>query len=551
MRQAVRQNPSRRQNAVARSIPAPVAGWNTEDALAGMKPTFAVILDNWIPRGGRLEMRRGHIEQVTGTTDPVETLVTYSSGSGDKLFACAGADIYDVTAAGALGSAEFTSSASTPSARWNWINFANDAGRFALLANGEEGPIKYNGSAFSSNTITGSAAPGTLVEANLKFVMAHKRRVHWGEKEALRVWFLDVNAIAGAAELLDLGPVFGAGGHLVGMATWSRDNGAGGLDDLAVYVTSEGQAAIYAGSDPGDPADWAIVGTFEFAKPIGERPLVKDGGELCIVTEEGLLPLSIAIAAKRDDQKPRMLSRYVGTAFSDAALSYGSAFGWQALYYSGRGGMIIVNAPTEEGVSAVQFVRASQNGAWSRFTGLNAICWGLANGMIYFGGAVGIYRWDVGASDNGEPIVPDVLPAFNEFGNRALIKDFTMVRALIYAPTIVRPAMDVVVDYDKLTLPTAVQTTVTPGDISPDDEKQIRDEWTGAAGVGYVAAPRMRFAMTGADDVDLVAVTSDLTELLLVGPGGTDNILTRPNLPLDVSVQLVGWDVMFKVGGQL
>lgn len=549
MRQALRQNPSRRQTSSTASIPAPIGGWNTEDALAKMPLTDAVILDNWIARGGRLEMRRGYVDHVTGADNAVETLVVYSGGAGDQIFACAGSDIIDVTSAGGLPSAVY---ASAVSARWNYTNFANDGGRFALLANGQQGPLKYDGSAFSTNTITGSTPGGiTLTQANLKFVMAHKSRLHWGEKENLRVWFLDVNAIAGAAELLDLGPIFTSGGNLAGMATWSRDNGAGGLDDLAVYFTTEGQAAVYAGSDPGDPDNWSIVGVFEFAKPVGDRPLLKDGGEICIITEEGLLPLSMLVATTREDQRKRMLSRKIGTAFSEAALDNGAFFGWQAVYYSGRGGLIVVNVPTEEGVSAVQYVRASQNGAWSRFTGLPAICWATANGGIYFGAADGVYRFDAGASDNGEPIVPDVLPAFNDYGNRTRLKDFTMVRALLYAPSIVRPAMDVVTDYDKATMPTAVQTPVSPGDISPDDGLTIRDEWTGAAGVGYVAAPRMRFALTGSDEVDVVAVSADHTELLLVGPGGTDNILTRPNLPLDVSVQLIGWDVVFKVGGIL
>jgi hypothetical protein len=548
MRQALRQNPSRRQTASPRSLPAPVEGWNTEDALAEMKPTYAVVLDNWIPRGGRLEMRRGWIDQVTGMSAPVETLVCYSGGTGDTLFACAGDDIYDITTAGGLSSAEYVSAVS---ARWNYINFANDAGRFALLANGEQGPIKYDGSAFSSNTVTGSSGSITLVEANLKFIMAHKRRVHWGEKENLRVWYTGVNAIAGSANLLDLGPLFSMGGNLAGMATWSRDNGTGGLDDLAVYVTTEGQCAVYAGSDPGDANDWALVGTFEFARPVGDRPLLKDGGELCIVTEEGLLPLSVLIATKRQDQKPLMLSRKISTAFAESALTYGALEGWEASYYPGRGGLIIVNVPTAEHVSAVQYVKATQNGAWTRFTGIPAICWGQANGMIYFGSNDGAYRWDVGATDNSEAIVPDVLPAFNSFGNRAVQKESTMVRALIYAPSIVRPALEVVADYDKATLPTAVQTVVSPGDISPDDGSVIRDEWTGAQGIGYVLSCRMRFALTGSDDVDRVAVTSDATELLLVGPGGTDNVLTRPNLPLDVSVQLVGFDLMFKVGGPL
>jgi hypothetical protein len=548
MRMPLRRNRIGSQVAVPRSIPAPVDGWNTEDALAAMKPTYAVILDNWIPRAGKIEMRRGFIEQVTGTAAAVETLIVYSGGTGDTIFACAGTDFYDVTTAGALPSAEYVSA---ESARWNWINFANDAGRFALMCNGEQVPLKYDGSTFSTNAITGTSGAITLDDDDLKFVFAHKSRVHWLEKERLRVWVLATSAIAGASTLLDLGPVFSSGGNFVGGASWSRDNGIGGLDDFAVYVTSEGQVAVYQGSDPTDANNWALVGMYDIPKPVGDRPLIKDGGELCIVTEEGLLPLSIAVAAKRDQQRPLMLSRKVASAFADAARDYGSLNGWQATYYSGRGGLIIINVPTEEGVSAVQFVRASERGAWTRFTGIPAICWGTANGEVYFGGEEGVYRWDVGASDNSEPITIDVLPAFSDFGDRTRLKEFTMVRALLYAPSIVRPALDVVVEYDKATLPTAVATTVTPGDISDDDNLTIRDQWTGAAGVGYVASPRLRSMITGADDVDRVAVTADLTELLLVGPGGSDNILTRPNLPLDVSVELVGFDLMFKVGGQL
>jgi hypothetical protein len=549
VRQAVRQNQSRSQTATPWSIPAPVDGWNTEDALAGMKPSFAVVLDNWIPRGGKAEMRRGFIEQVTGTSSPVETLITYSgSSSGDKLFACSGSHIYDVTTAGSLGSAGYSSASS---ARWNWTNFANDAGRFVLLANGAQAPIKYNGTAFSANAITGTSGSITLVPADLKFVMAHKSRLHWGEKDRLRVWVLDVAAIAGAASLLDLGPVMTKGGSLAGMATWSRDNGAGGADDLAVYVSTKGQVAVYSGSDPTDINSWSLVGVYDVALPIGDRCIVKDGGEFCLLTQEGIIPLSAAVANKRDQQKNLSLSRKVAKAFSDASISYGANTGWQMIYYPGRGSLLVVNVPTTQSAEAMQFVRSSQNGAWCRFVGIPAICWANANGYVYFGGPLGVYRWDVGASDNGEPIVPDVLTAFSDFGNRTRTKIFKMVRASIYAPSIVRPALDVVTDYDQATLPTAVQTTVTPGDISPDDASVVRNEWTGAAGDGYVAAVRMRFALTGSDDVERVAVTQDLATLLLVGPGGSDHILTRPDLPLDVDVSLIGFDVLFEPGGQL
>jgi hypothetical protein len=548
MRRAIRQNPSRRQVAVARSVPAPVLGWNTADSLQSMKPGFAVVLDNWIPRGDRIELRRGFIEQCTGTSDPVETLIEYRGDpAGDKLFAAAGSDIFDVTTAGALPSADYTSAAS---ARWGYTNFANDAGRFAILVNGAQTPIKYNGTAFSTNAITGSSGSITLTDDNLKYVFAHKARLHFIEKETLRVWFLAVNAIAGAAQLLDLGPVFTKGGYLVGGARLTLDGGVG-PDDFAIYLTNEGQVALYQGTDPSDANNWSLVGTYNLPKPIGDRCLIEDGADVLVLTEAGIFPLTQVLRQPVDKQGQVSLARKIAPTLAGSADSYGSNFGWQPILYPGRGGLTIINVPTEELSTSEQYVRSSESGGWCRFTGINAFCWGYANGEIYFGSTEGVYRWDAGASDNSEPIVADVLPAFTDFGTRVLTKNFSMVRALMRAPAIVRPALQVVTDYDLSTVPTAVQTVVSPGDISDNDMSITRADWTGAAGVGDVGSPRMRLSLTGADDVDQVAVTEDHTELLLVGPGGTDNVLTRPNLPLDVDVQVVGFDVVFQAGGIL
>lgn len=548
MRQALRQNRARSQVAIARPIPAPVGGWDTESSLAGMARTNAVILDNWIPRGDCIEVRRGQIEQCTGTASPVETLIAWrGAAAGDKLFAAAGANLYDVTTAGALPAASYISALS---ARWNYTNFANDAGRFAILANGAQAPIKYDGSTFSANAITGVSGAITLVPADLKFVMAHKARLHFAEKARLRVWFLDVNAIAGAAGLLDLGPIFTKGGVFKGLGRLTLDGGTG-PDDYACYLTSEGQVAIFQGLDPSDANNWALVGVYNLAAPVGDRCLIEYGADLLVVTAAGVFAMSTILRTAVEEQGAKALSKRIGPTVATSAANYGDYFGWQPILYSGRGGLLLLNVPTAELSTSVQYVRANQGGGWCRFTGLNAFCWETANGEIYFGSTLGVYRWDVGASDNGEPIVPDVLPAFQDFGNRTAIKDFTMVRALLRAPAIVRPAMQVVTNYDKSTIPTAIQTVVTPGDISPDDSDLIRQDWTGAAGQGYVGAPRMRFALTGADDTDRVAVTSDLATLLLVGPAGSDHILTRPNLPLDVTIQCVGFDLMFLPGGQL
>lgn len=543
MRQAVYQSRSRGQQAVARAVPAPVGGWDTESPLANMPKQNAVILDNWIPRAGYIELRRGFLPQVTGMDDPVEAIIPWRGDpSGDKIFACSGANIYDVTDPGLLGSAEY---ASATSARWKSTNFANDAGAFAIAVNGADTPIKYDGTSFSTTAITGTAGVIVLDPKDLDHVMAHKRRLFFTEKGTLRVWYLAVLAIAGASELLDLGPIFDKGGHLVSEGTWSLDGGQG-MDDMAVFVTSEGQLAVYQGTDPSDADNWSLVGVYSVGKPIGDNCLIKWGSDLAVITQDGVIPLSQALNKDRAQQREIAITAKIATGFAEAWSDYGANYGWSGVTYSGRGSLAIFNVPTTELSEAMQFVQSIQTGSWCRFTGLNAICWEVANDFIYFGGPEGVYRWDTTVSDNGETIVADVKPAFSNFGSNTE-KQFTMIRPLIKAPAIINPALEILTDYRE-SVPTAQTTTVTPESLT--NSEGIRYDWASAAAVGYVGTPRMRISVLGYNDANLLAVDVDGIDLVVESAGG-DNILIFPDLPFDIEVRLIGFDIMFVPGGQI
>src|SRR5579871_4382520 len=117
VRQPQRQNPGRSQTVLARQIPAPIGGWDAQSPLAAMPIQNAVILDNWIPRAGYVEIRRGFVPQQTGTPGPVESLMAFRGGPGDKLFAAAAGGLYDVSVQGApLGAPVHAGAASN---RWN------------------------------------------------------------------------------------------------------------------------------------------------------------------------------------------------------------------------------------------------------------------------------------------------------------------------------------------------------------------------------------------------------------------------------------------------
>jgi hypothetical protein len=81
---------TRTQTASTITVPAPIGGWNARDSLGSMALEDAVTLTNWWPGTNSVVLRYGYTKHATGMTGQVETVMTYSSGTTDKLFALCG-----------------------------------------------------------------------------------------------------------------------------------------------------------------------------------------------------------------------------------------------------------------------------------------------------------------------------------------------------------------------------------------------------------------------------------------------------------------------------
>jgi len=514
MRQAVGRQPVRpstqRRVSTQRAIPAPVGGWDAQSPLAEMPEDRAVILDNFIPRAGFIEFRRGY-RKWQETPLPVSTIMAYRSASAE-LFAAAGDTIYDVTSDQGLLTPVYAGAASD---RWQWINYANDAGTFILAANGVQDPIYYNGTIWQDSVITGTSGFITLDPETLIDVMEHKGRPFFVQKDSLRVWYLAPNAIQGTANLLDLGPVFEKGGTILCQATWTVDGGSG-ADDLAIWVTTEGQVAVYQGIDPSDANDWALVGVYDVGYPLSRRSLIKYGSDLVIVTSDGVIPLSQALQLDRAQENLVALTQRIQNAFQDSTQRYRRNFGWEGTLYP-KGSLAIFNIPTVEGSRSVQYVQNIQTGAWCRFIGINAFTWSVWQDSIYFGATDGIYLWDDGYSDEESDIVGDLKTAFSYFGTRGTLKKFQMLQPVLRLGEGVEPAIEILTDF-KEQIPTATPTVIRISGSLWDDglwdgaswgtATETRDSWTTVTGIGYCGAVRIRLTVsprvidlaTGEDD---------------------------------------------------
>ena len=496
--QPLRANPARIETLVGASTPAPGGGWNARDNLAEMAVTDAVILDNFFPGTANTRLRRGSANHATGIGAAVETLMEYAAGPTSKLLAVAGGAVYDASAAGAVGAPELTGLANS---RFQHVNFGTAGGDFIVMVNGADAPRNYDGTAWSTTpAITGPSDVTKLVGVNV-----FKRRLLFVEENTLSFWYLPINSIGGAAAEFDLSSLAQLGGKLMAIGTWTRDGGAG-IDDYAIFVTSQGEVMIYAGSDPGDATNWALVGVFRVGAPVGRRCLVKLGADLVAITADGFVPLSRILGLGRSDATIT-LSDKISPAVGEAVRAHGTKFGWQPILYP-RGMMGLFNVPVQENGTAHQYVVNTATGAWCRFTGMDTNCWSLFNDQLYFGTSGKVMNADTGEGDETTDnvfanIEGDALSAYTYFGAPGRLKRFSMVRPVLLAGGAVTAGLDLNVDFENRP-PTSTSTfSGTAGAVWDAEDwdtaewglaDQVVKDWQAVTGQGYAAAVRMRIA---------------------------------------------------------
>lgn len=482
----------RRRTAILESLQAPVGGWNARDSIADMKPTDAITLENFFPTPSDLLLRRGFVDHVTSVLGgEVESLMAYSSPSGtNSLYCAAGTAIYNVTTASATSSIAVSGLAN---ARFQHINFTNSSGTSFLLAvNGANGVRSFDGSTWGQQTITGVTA------SNLAHITQHKRRVWFCKDNTLEAWYLAVDAVSGTATKIDLSGFCRKGGEINAIDTWTIDAGEG-VDDFWVAATSNGEIIAFKGTNPDAAATWEMFGRWELGRPLGRRCFIKFAGDLLYLAEDGVWPLSKAVISERISPRVAVTDKIVN-AMNNAARLYFSTFGWQLIFFP-FGTMVLLNVPVGTG-SQEQYVMNSITGAWCKFTGIDAHCWEIFQGELYFGGTNLVSKFWEGFNDDGVSITGKAKQAFNYFKHRGL-KKFEMVRPILQSdgsPSANIVSMGINVDFDDrdpTSTPTFTpltgalwDTALWDGDSWGGNLNVIKN-WQTVSGIGFAAATRM------------------------------------------------------------
>lgn len=391
-----------------RSIPAPYGGWNATGNLSNMPATDAVLMDNIFPDISDVGLRLGRADWATGFASPVKRLMAYESSTSAKQFASTTTGVYDVTAAGAIGAAAFACT----SGEWSSVNFQNSGGSFLTMVNGSDSMRLYDGATWTA--ITGASTPAItgVTTSTLAYVALHKRRLWFAQNNSMNLWYLAVDAIAGAATVFPVGALFAKGGKVVAIQSWTIDGG-NGPDDYFAILTSKGEMAVYSGTDPANATTWSLVGVYYVGAPVGNRPFAKLGGDLLILTRTGIFPASTFMQSTVVDRTKAVNLKIQG-AFLDYIDTYGANLGWEMTVYP-PANALIVNVPTAVGVYSIQLVMNLTTKAWCRFTNWDASAFVIANEKLFYAGTSKTYQAWTGNSDSGIAITGETIQAYNSF----------------------------------------------------------------------------------------------------------------------------------------
>jgi len=351
-------------------------------------------------------------------------------------------------------------------------------------------------SAASTVTVTGVATSA------LSHVWLYRQRLFFIEKDTLKAWYLPTAQVGGAAADISLAGIFRRGGSLLTGATWSLDSGDG-IDDKAVFISTEGEVAVYSGSDPSTPADWQLEGRYDIGRPLGKKALMQAGGDLVIATDDGIVPLSQVIQKDPAALSLSAVTRPIQDTWSREVSSSDEMV--QLVKWTKENMMCVVLPESTRMLTA-----NLQTGAWASQSGWPADCAVEYGGSVYIGRANGrIYKLNDTGADDGSTFTARVCFAFTDMGDPAAYKVATMARAAFFATGEYTYKLGVATDYNPTfkAAPDAanVTTDAMVWDVSNWDEAVwgggvadarvgVQELWRSVGGAGYTMAPTVQIS---------------------------------------------------------
>lgn len=387
-------------------IPAPVGGLNCRDAHNIMPQEDAIVMDNYIPSDTKVSLRKGYINYYKNNHRFL-TLAVYKKDNQQKFIGISSGHAYNLSSS---ANVSIYNNVSFNSDRCQTVQYKD----YLYFFNGVDIPKVYHLDDNNQESFTDWGFSNTnLNSAKIISGCVSKQFVWSVERNTLHAWYsAQAGNISGNLNCFDLSSVARFGGHLMAICNWTVDGGQG-IDDLTVFITSEGEVLVYDGINPNSADNWSLKGSYKISKPIGYRCVLQYQGDIVIITEDGYLPLSKVLPLNEAGTSTYAFSDKIRGLVLERSAIGKNKDGWQAIIYT-KGGYALFNVPLSQGYE--QHVVNLNTGAWCRFTGIKSYCWCIFEDRIYFGSDYGVCQFDKSYSDAGISIRGEVRQAYNNLG---------------------------------------------------------------------------------------------------------------------------------------
>ncbi|WP_299830667.1 hypothetical protein [uncultured Roseobacter sp.] len=448
---------------------------------------------------------------------PVVSLFSYQSAANQNLFAATATDVYDISSLNPAVVPTADISGQT-AGYYSTQQIGTVGGDFLYIVNGLDEAQLFDGLAWTA--INGGSTPAItgVATSDLSHVWLYRGRLFFVEKDTLNAWYLPVDSIGGTANSVSLAGIFQRGGSLLFGATWSLDSGDG-IDDKCVFVSTEGEVAIYAGGNPGVASDWNLEGRYDIAKPLGLNCTMQAGGDLLIGTDDGIVPLSQVI-----QKDPAALSLSAVTrSIEDLWLFEAKRnTGQVELHKWADEAIAVVVLPSSDRTLVVNL----QTGAWAPVPGWEPNCAQLFLGRMFAGFEDGYIRaLDETGLDDTDPFTVSYCHSF--MGDPTRFKNGQMVRFAFFAPQDFTFKAGMKFDYEtefgaapSATIPNAGSDYLV-WDVGNWDEKLWWSEaiekstgvvvtnWISISGFGTTFAPTLQITSGSSQKLDIELIRAD------------------------------------------
>ena len=520
------------------TIIAPISGLNIRDPLANMQSKYALVLDNFFPRATDLQLRKGYVlysscyDETQKTRPPFIRLLSYAppTNTGNCLFAVSDEGFIKLD----------TSKHTTPIVKidspatnglWQSVNFSNAAGNWlwCCCGDGVNKARVYNGTKWT--ILDSNSKPSLDYSAEWIDVCSFKRRLWLARRNSDVLYYLDVLAVGGREAnstlySLPLGALWNRGGSILKIMNLTLDSGSGADDYLCVFST-EGQVAVYKGSNPDNSADWGLVGIYDIPRPLGTNCFAKYGGDIILMTENGLLAFS-EMFQTIEVKHSIMTSAIIHNVWLEAVeklrkigkernLTLQQVGQYCSLCLYGEQNMLICNfingyryneATKELRFSHIQFVLNTDSKAWCRFKNLNMTAFTNHRDSVYCVADRYFYKFWEGYMDYKAPITAALKTAYMFPSGRGTNSRITLIR-----PTFQSQVRDVkyslVIDSDylerqRLKAPGTIMENIAYWDEAIWDESywqgepRVSQDWTTISHyVGKAMSMRLKIISKG------------------------------------------------------